>query len=535
MGRRTHWMTVLSSIAAGLFVMHASACKLTQGTGETAPQTTATKATTQAPVEETPVQTTDAATSDLEMAGTTIAEIPEEVRQAQDMLAFATAQVERGEYAKAFATATESYVTAPLPGTQDVALYAASMLTPIELKRLDDHATTHFERAILGQLRLNICAGVGDDACVSALVPTTADALETIGDTAQAERLRRFAASGATEQPVVAVFLPLSGAERRLGRAMLGAILQRSGIYDMTPLPFALRFFDTQSSPQTIPALLAEAKALGAKAVLGPVDIRECTAAAQDLFDAVMIGFSPNDAFVTNEDVFQFSYSLDLEVSGMAQVAVSAGATRVAAVFPEDAYASAASARLAASMPSGIKVQEFPFAANTTDLRPVAQKIAASGADAVYMPVTAEAAERIASFLAQENLWCRTPGTPAPKAVNDNRRFITCLGASAWAPVADNHRHKFLVEALYPDYADAATALEPSFAKAFEALYHRLPSVQEVMPWIAVTMLRKLPDTAWESTESLRAALQDALQTKKYLITPGIRQITAQSSKPYNP
>ena len=106
--------------------------------------------------------------------------------------------------------------------------------------------------------------------------------------------------------------------------------------------------------------------------------------------------------------------------------------------------------------------------------------------DIVYLPTTADTAERIASFLAQENLWCKTPGSVAPNSKIDTRKFTVCIGSSAWAPIADNHRHKSLIEALYLDYTDAATSFNAEFATQFSALYHRQPAVQEVLPFAAV-------------------------------------------------
>ncbi len=443
-----------------------------------------------------------------------------------------------GSHLQALEMAVSSYVAAPNDEARAIIYYAASQMTPIEVMRLENKAQTHIEQATLGQIRLNQCAAQNDADCIAQLLPKTADSLQMIGDEEAAQRLRNspFIADG-TPVPTAAVLLPLSGADRKLGRAMLGAMLQAAGIYSHQPLPFALRFFDTNTSPDTIPPRLDDAGALHAKLIIGPLDIRESLAATKIINpDTILIGFSPNDEFIANHtNVFQFSYALTEESQQIAKLIVSLNPSKIAAVTPDDAYSAESIRQLQSSLPSTYSLSTFSFPANQTDLRDIAKKVASASPDIVFLPTSPDIAERIASFMAQENLWCKSPGTPQPKASVDQRKFITCLSTSAWAPIANDHRYKFIVNAIYLDYIEAASKTAPDFASEFERLYHRLPAVQEIMPFILLSMLKKLPETAWHSPSSLRQAVFDALKGQRYLLIPGLRQVTEQSSIPYLP
>lgn len=457
--------------------------------------------------------------------------------QAQTDYEAASQAMQNGQYAQAIKLAAQSYHAMPSDEARSMAMYAASQLSPIELTHLESSITLPLEAAVIGQLRLNICASQHDNACVAAILPATATALDAIGDAISAQRLRdMFTDASHSVQPVVAVLLPLSGTDRRIGRAMLGAILQAAGIYTKTPLPFALRFFDTRSDAQSIPNILADVQKLGAKLILGPLDIKESMAVIPKLAETqtVMLGFSPNGEFTKQTPAaFQFSYALTLEADLLAQTMVALTARKIIAVSPEDAYAATSIQQLQTSLPLGMTVSSVTFPANQTDLRDIAKKIAAQTPDIVYLPTTPDTAERIASFMAQENLWCKTPDTPAPTSKIDTRKFTTCLGPSTWAPIDDNHRYKSLTEAIYLDYTESATTYATDFATQFHAMYHRHPAVHEILPFVAISMLKTMPDEAWQTPETLQTSVQTLLRGQNYLMIPSLRQITATGSQPF--
>ncbi|MBQ9396063.1 MAG: ABC transporter substrate-binding protein [Proteobacteria bacterium] len=441
--------------------------------------------------------------------------------------------IQNSAYEQAFKLAIKSFVESPTEEARNVATYAASQLTPIELKRLGTQAETHIELAIIGQLRANVCASQNDSACLEQIIPETAQALEAIGDNEAAQQLRSLQNGVNTSRPLVAVFLPLSGNDRKIGRAMLGAILQASGIYNHRALPFDLRFFDTKTSAESIDAMLADVRKSSAKLIIGPVDILECRAVSQKLdAQTIMIGLSPNGEFIQNKpNVFQFSYSIKEEAQKAAQFVVSANAKNVVAIGPDDEYTKSSAQQLQISLPSTVSFETVTFPANQADLRDLASKVAKKSPDLIYYPTSADMAERIASFMAQENIWCKLPGTPQPNPKVDTRRFVSCLAPGAWAPISDGHGYKVINDAIYLDYTEAAESISAGFSDQFQSLYHRQPAVQEILPFVALSMLKSMPDSAWQSPESLQTAVESILRGHQYLMLPGFRQVMPRASK----
>ena len=460
----------------------------------------------------------------------------QQLEQSLKDLEDAHAQLENAAWSQAFALATASYVANPGNDAKYVAMYAASQLTPIELKRLENKATTHIEQAVLGEQLLVACASQKDSACVEEMLLKTTQSLDMLGDSERAQMIRNVYGNSSVSMPTVAVFLPLSGNDRKIGRAMLGAVIQASGVYHHQYLPFAMRFFDTKSSVQTIPQIMSEAQALGANLILGPIDIRESAAAAKALSgDTSLIAFSPNEEFLQySTRANLFSYSLEGEMQTLAQLIVSINGANIAVVGPEDVYVNTSAQNLQSNLPSQ-KVSTMTFPASQTDLRDLAKKVAKISPDIVLFPTNADTAERIASFLAQENLWCRLPGTPQPNAKVDARRFVTCLSTSAWSPIAKDHKYKFIVDAIYLDYAEAASSVDAQFSANFEKLYHRAPSVHEVLPYMAVSILKSLPSETWSHPGELQTRLSSLMPNRKYQMLPALRQVTSNDSVSFVP
>ena len=455
--------------------------------------------------------------------------------QAKSSLASAETAIQNQGFSQAFRYARDSYLSFPTTDAIRVATYAASRLTPIEITRMYGQAETHFERAILGQMRVNFCASQNDKSCLDNVVPETIESLYLIGENDAAKRLSEFGLQNGTGQtPVVAVLLPLSGKDRTIGRAMLGAMLQASGIYNHKRMPIHLRFFNTRSSAAAIPEIIAEIDKAGIQLILGPVDIQECQAVSTNLGDKVMVGFTPNDSFIGDLiGAYQFSNAIAEEAQQIAQMLIGFNTHKIVSLSTDDAYATKTVELLKASLPPEINIEVLTYPSKQTDLRDLAKKAASAMPDTVFLPVSVDTAERIMSFMAQENIWCAKPGTPAPKAASDLRRFVTCIAPSTWAPIKGDQRFKFINEAIYLDYSDAANRLDDDFASGFENLYHRAPAVNEVLPFAALTMLRNLKTSDFESNTALTQAISQILGGRKYLMLPGARRITTTGTEPF--
>ncbi|MBQ9243094.1 MAG: hypothetical protein IJ165_07680 [Proteobacteria bacterium] len=481
-------------------------------------------------------QTSQAGDSQAAVTHTPEQAAPSPQELADEHNAAARAALATHDYSNALIQSAYAYQELPNDDSYAVALYAASMLSPVELMRRHDSAQTPFETAVTGIPRAHTCKAQKDMNCLARVIPNTASALHLIGRDKQAEDLTALANTDAhADRPLAAFLLPLSGSDRKIGRAMLGAALQAAGLYDHSDLPFALRFFDTRSTPESIPDILSEARKYNARLIIGPLDIRETIAASKSIADQqAMVAFTPNDDFTRNSAAaFQFSYALPQEAQKLAEFIVSNNFTKIAAAAPEDDFASSSVTFLKADLPANVSLEVISYPVNQTDLRDQAKKIAKLSPQLIYFPSSAALAERFASFLAQENIWCRLPNTPQPKSSVDTRKFVTCLSASTWAPVADNHSYKFIVNGIYLDYNEAAAAFAPEFSNTFAALYHRMPSVMEILPFVLLKMLAQLPNSAFRSQADMQNALQSLLRGQSFLMIPGFRQITEQSSEPY--
>ena len=460
-----------------------------------------------------------------------------DIQQAKALSDQAIRALSSGSFSQAFKLGVQSYVLNPARETYDMMFYAASRLTPIEQTRLDEQATTHVERAILGQLRLNHCVAQRDNACIATVQGRTADALRSVDMEAEAHQLESLALDSSKAQaPLVAVLLPLSGSDRKIGRAMLGAMLQTAGIYHHNPLSFDIRFFDTQSDPKHVAAAMQEIDQSGAKLILGPLDVKESQVAVQNLGNHVMIGFSPNASFVNEQKgVFQFSYTLEKEIQTIASQIQSWQSPRVTMIGPDDTYTSTASNLLKSQLPATVNATTMTYAANQSDLRDLAKNVAKSNPDVLFLPTTVDNSERILSFMAQENIWCAKPGTPAPKAAADMRKFVTCVTTGLWSPLPNNHRYKFVQNVIYLDYTDHSSAGARAFVTQFEALYHRAPAVHEIMPYVLMDQLNSLPVSAFESSDALKSAVQKQFNGPIYALSPQMRMVTPTGSVDYTP
>ena len=435
-------------------------------------------------------------------------------------------------FTQAFKLAVQSYIKVPEKASADLAFYAASKLSPIELMRLYDQSTTHIEHAILGQLRLSVCVSQSDADCISKVQPQTIQALRQIGETERAGEIEKMdLSSGRRHAPGIAVMLPLSGSDRKIGRAMLGSFIQSFGVYQTDSIPFDLRFFDTKSSADAIPALMQEIKSSGFSLILGPLDIQESLVATKNLGNQVMIGFSPNNAFIkSDKNVFQFSQTLEKEIETITEFVKNSDAQNISVIGPEDIYVTTSTSLIQTGL-SSKTLTPFTYPATQTDLREIAQKAAKTKPDIIILPTSADTAERIMSFMAQENIWCKKPGTPAPKAASDTRKFTVCLSTSAWAPITQNHKYKFIQNAIYLDYLDLSKAQEKAFATQFESFYHRVPAAHEILPWKLTEHLKSLSTLDFSSTQNLKTAIQNSFNhSTSFALQPNLKIITSTGS-----
>ncbi len=453
--------------------------------------------------------------------------VPNACEVAQSQLLNARQAYASRQWTAALDLASEAQASCLSTGAEasEVAAVAATQMNALQLKNYIAQTSSAFGRAMAGRELMRVCIGNHDQACVSTYRDLVSADLVTVGMHNDAVSLTQVLDGAKAGRNLVAVMLPLSGRDKKIGRAMLGALLQRAGIYAHKGLTWDFKVYDTQSDASTVAGLVSQISQLGAKLVLGPVDAQEAQAAAKAIAqtDLVMLSFAPNDAFV-NDRAFQLSYGMEPEPRVIANLLQKDGYRTVVSAYPESRYGELMTSMLTQNAPSGVNITTVSYAADVTDLRKIAQQITKSLPDVVFLPSDAKSSERLLSFMAQENVWCQKAGTSVTPSKTDTRRWVACLGTSAWTPMQPDHDFKFLQNARYLDYT-YAIAGGPDFAAAFEKLYHRLPNVYEILPFEAVEVINAIPEQAFGDPNRLGAAIQSSLGGKKLLLTPGVREV----------
>ncbi|MGI5830782.1 MAG: ABC transporter substrate-binding protein [Bradymonadia bacterium] len=404
---------------------------------------------------------------------------------------------------------------------------------------LDGHIPV-LTRAALGYSLLSRCLHKPDSSCPIDALEDVKNALNAVDESTKAELLKTSNALTAKSEPIVAAVLPLSGASLRMGRAMLGAMLMAQGVFDRRSTSFHLLFLDSESSPDGTVRAMEQAKALGAAVVIGSLNTNETKAAAraaQEL-SLPLIAFSVDDSFV-NPYAMQFSSSIQAEAAVVAQNLSALEVKRILPLFPVSNYAQTANEalRLAAANFAIQVLNPIHFDQAQADLSTLAKQIVKSQADAIFLPVLPAIAERLLSFLNQENTWCM--GKKPSSYKGDTRKFIRCISLSSWSPLPENHNYRALQNSLYLDYAEAPRANNIDsidFSEGFATLYKRKPALYEVLAYSAVRMLNSLDENAWHSPENLQSELsKKSFINGRYHLKPSLFLVEQAKSSLFKP
>lgn len=197
--------------------------------------------------------------------------------------------------------------------------------------------------AAAGLLALLMLSGCGG----SAPAPRTTTS-EPIPEPAASETITAERASDLTmeqdvatddsqRETIVAVMLPLSGADEAVGQALLRATTM--ALFDAYDPSLKLLPLDTEGDPDIAETRAAEAIEAGASIVLGPLLSANVRAVAGPLGDAgtPMLGFT-NDSAAAGPDRFIMGFLPEAEVKRVVDHAVSAGLTNFGALLPMGRY-----------------------------------------------------------------------------------------------------------------------------------------------------------------------------------------------------
>ena len=175
--------------------------------------------------------------------------------QAEDGIRTARNAELQGDWERALKTSVQQAACeAWEPSARNIAFHAATKLKDDTLHQIWEENSHPLAVAATGLELLRRCIASDDRECVAHYFDLSVTALENVGHVDEANDIVSWLnAAQHTGHPVVAIALPLSGRDRKMGRAMLGAFLQATGIYSHKGTAFDLRFYDTRSDASTLP------------------------------------------------------------------------------------------------------------------------------------------------------------------------------------------------------------------------------------------------------------------------------------------
>jgi branched-chain amino acid transport system substrate-binding protein len=154
-------------------------------------------------------------------------------------------------------------------------------------------------------------------------------------------------AEGLTRRPIppdgtnyVALLLPLSGANARLGASMLNAA--ELALFEIANEKFTLLPFDTKGTPEGAQAAAVRAITAGAQIILGPLLANSVRAVGQLArpADVRVVAFS-NSREVAGEGVFIMGFDPQQQVDAIVDFAIRSGKTRFGVLAPKGRYGEA--------------------------------------------------------------------------------------------------------------------------------------------------------------------------------------------------
>jgi ABC-type branched-subunit amino acid transport system substrate-binding protein len=257
----------------------------------------------------------------------------------------------------------------------------------------------------------------------------------------------------------VGLLLPLTGANRPLGQAMLNAA--QLALFDQADPLIEFLPRDTGGTPAGAASAARQALADGATALAGPLTLAETAAAASPARSAraPMMAFT-SDASQGGNGVWVLGITPAEQAERVANAAVAAGARRIGLLAPDDEFGRRLAAALRQRMPElGLAapvVLLHPRIADTAAAaRDLATQAGPEGLDAVLLGLSGERARAAAVAI--------VTALPTPPRL---------LGHALWAQDAVVAREPALEGAWFPG-PDPAT--REGFDRRYQAAFGEVP------------------------------------------------------------
>lgn len=282
----------------------------------------------------------------------------------------------------------------------------------------------------------------------------------------------------------VALLLPLSGNQDKLGTAMMNAA--QMSLFENAPDQIELISEDTRGTPEGAAQAADKAIREGAKIIVGPIFSPEVTAvsrvAAQHQIP--VLTFSNNQA-VAQPNVFLLGFMPDQQIQRLFTVAQEKGINRISVLVPKNEAGTVVLGQAdMAARATGIQLIPVEgFTPGSTDMRAQAASIKKSGAQAVLIPEGGQQLRlMISSLLAN--------------GVDPNK--VKFLGTGQWDS-PDVYGDKSLSGSWF---AASPISLRQNFMKKYQATYGQQPPRLATLSYDTISMVSLLmrnegPDQAF--------------------------------------
>ena len=304
----------------------------------------------------------------------------------------------------------------------------------------------------------------------------------------------------------VALLLPLSGHQEKLGTAMLNAA--QMSLFENAPDQIELVSEDTHGTPEGAAHAAEKVIREGARLIVGPIFSPEVTAVARvaSQHQLPVLTFSNNQA-VAQPNVFLLGFMLDQQIHRLFSVAQEKGITRISMIVPKSEAGTIllGQAEMAAHAAGVQLVPVEAYAPGTTDMKAQAASIRKSGVQAVLIPEGGQQLRLMISSLLSNS-------------VDPNK--VKFLGTGQWDS-PDVYGDRSLNGSWF---AASPISLRQNFMKKYAATYGQQPPRLATLAYDTISMVSLLmrnqgPDQAF--------VLQNMVQPRGYSGIDGVFRLNA--------
>ncbi|MGM0556421.1 MAG: penicillin-binding protein activator [Myxococcota bacterium] len=420
---------------------------------------------------------------------------------------------------------------------------------------LQEYVTTDtpFLRAVggWGLLRATLEDGIESDearAAIEDLFNRVSPDMVAVGAGPRAAELStQLAAAGGPRRLAIGVVLPLSGKAAGVGAKVMAGALTAIRAYDAADEPSVTLVF--QDSAQPAADVFAEFSKQGVAAVVGPLDRKRAVdfaaeaeksgvplmtmtaQSARELMrqakgevrdEAADASDSADADAAPRSFVFRNFVDPRAEARAAARLAFEdAGDRKAAIIYPGIGYGRimAEEFRKEFSSHGGQIVAQIEYDRTSSDFASIAKRLAASDAEAVFVPDSASKVAELTAFFANANIWGYAIGEEPPN--RSKRKHVHYLGTSLWQdPMLIRQARSYVDGAAVPSWFSATfdSGRVTRFVRRFEAIHGRVPDNFEAFAYDSVSWFVTL---MLERGMSRPEALRDAL-----LSTPQFEGVT---------